>query len=196
MKNAPVKKDLNEVSTISIPEDTIDQIISLGKGQMIFVKNTTEGFLLDETLCPKLVGRIEKVSYEAVKFTDGKVDTIDNPDEDSLPQGFKLRARIRFATPDNKVLELKASEWTLKYRLSRYFDFLRRQGLNPGEVVTEVTITRQESKMGIFPALKFDIVARKMAGPHGGTSQGSLKITPEAEISLPPSSKQMPKQWL
>ncbi len=128
MENVPTILNSEMLPAISIPQDVIDKIISYGKGETIYARNRAEGFLIDETLIPKVVGIIERVSREAARYIDGKVEVINDPDEDRLPEGYRLRVRIRLITMDNKMLEIKVSQWSLKYRLSRYFDFLRRKG--------------------------------------------------------------------
>jgi hypothetical protein len=185
---------------INIPDETIDEIITIGDDAAVWAKLVDSGFLINDKTIPTIEGIIYQIHPYLVRWEGKqphKIPHVSNDEE--IPDGYERRVDLKVLV-DGQLIGLSLSKSSVKYQLSLYLKYLKSNGLRPELVLTRLLSKKVSNVHGTFNVVVFEMLGSaknttvKKVEPFNGPDQG-------AELTVPPTegeqeeSPTIPSEW-
>jgi len=174
------------VVKIDIDPATLKKVTDYGKDAPLYARVTEKGFMCEDRFFSQLEGRFVDIYLVGVQWDGKELHRVPYPDDGALPDGFNPRARVKMLINGQAVV-VTVSKWSWRFRLSKYVSYLDKSGLKPSEVITRISVTRENNRYGSFNALRFEVVARVVKSDPGNSYPAETAASPAA---LPPQPVQ------
>ena len=156
----PLEKKVNgikEITTVTIPDETIEKIISIGDGTAIWAKLVDGGFSINDKIITEMKGVICGINPYLVKWENKQPHKIQHiSDDDKIPPGYERRVDLRILV-DEQIVGISLAKSSFKYQLSPFLRYLRNCGLRPENVVTRLRSKQVSNVHGTFNVVVFEM---------------------------------------
>lgn len=140
-----------------VPEETIAEVVHDADGVVSWIKYNDSGFTINDTVIPSLQGPITHVHPHFARWENEqveKLDSLDELDEDEA-KGFERRCDIHVMTTAGLLVGISMPKTSYYQRFAPYVKMLDEKGLNPSDVVTEITVGQRRNAFGTYNILNF-----------------------------------------
>ena len=156
-----------------IPDEKIDQVISLSDDQTIWVKLIEGGFKIvsQDKFVKFLEGKTVDVNPYLIKFENGTPTKLPNATNDlEIPEGYERRCDLKLLIGE-EVFGISLPPSSAKFYLSPYLKYLKNRNLRPEDVLTRVTSKQASNKHGTWPVAVFELADPKAEPPKDYTKE-------------------------
>jgi hypothetical protein len=158
----------------NIPDEKIDQIISLSDDQTIWIKVIEGGFKItsQDKFVKFLVGKIVDATPYLIKFEGGTPTKIPNVINDlEIPEGYERRCDVKLLVED-EVFGISLPPSSTKFYLSPYLKYLKNKNMRPESVLTRVISKQASNQFGTWPVAVFELA---VDSPEAGSPKNYPK---------------------
>ncbi len=149
-------KNNNSVN-IEIPDEALDLIERLSDKNLVWIKPSDGGFLMNNEIVPEIMGVIVGVFPHYAKWTGNKPEKIPFSGQDA-PDGFTLHTDLKIDIGGGGLIGLSLATTTTKSYLSPYLKSLRQSGLRPNEALTQLKVKSVPGKQRTFNVVNFTLI--------------------------------------
>jgi hypothetical protein len=165
---------LKSNATITIPDQTIEDMIALADDTCQWCKLTDGGFKFvnQDKIVPEIVGRMMSIQLYLINFEAGDRLPAKKPhvrNDTEIPEGYSRRCDIKLDV-DGQLIGLSLAPSSIKFQLSPYLKYLKNQGLRPDQVITRVRSKQASNALGTFNVAVFEIADAERKEPSETTS--------------------------
>jgi len=152
------EEGIGELTTVNIPDEIIEEIISIGGDSVMWSKLVDGGFLINEKTIPAIEGIIFRIHPYMVRWDNKRPHKIPNiPNDEVIPEGYERRVDLKVLV-DGQLLGLSLSKSSIKFQLSPYLRYLKNSGLRPEDVVTRLKSKQVSNVHGTFNVVVFEML--------------------------------------
>jgi len=188
-----------DIVTVSISDETIEQIISMGDDVAMWAKMVDNGFSINDKTFSKIEGVIIDIKPYLVKWDNNKPYKIPNvANDEEIPADYERRVDLKILI-NGQIVGISLPKSSFKNRLSPYLRHLKNNGLRPEEVVTRLRSSKVSNVHGTFNVAAFEMlgsaknVTAKKVEPQSGPDQGPPPVPSSATEQETPSA--IPPEW-
>ncbi|MEI7636222.1 MAG: hypothetical protein WCJ37_02875 [Syntrophus sp. (in: bacteria)] len=146
----------NSSVNIEIPDEALDAIERLSNNNLVWIKPSEGGFLMNDEIVPEIMGVIVGVFPHYAKWIGNKPEKIPFTGQEA-PDGFILHTDLKIDVGGG-FIGLSLATTSTKAYLSPYLNLLRQSGLRPNEVLTQFKVKSVLGKQRTFNVVAFALI--------------------------------------